>query len=339
MSKTFPTVIISKELSDIQSGDWKIPEPPIEPTIPMIPEKIKFSFWLYAVPVIGYVFIDEEFVNLGVFIIGIFVFLFGIYIYDKINFPKEHDEYILKIKQYERNLTKYNESKSDYENLISKRNDASFNQELFLRYFKNSQTFTKNYTCKKGLVELTFLKTLNEYFPNEIFHDKIIEYFKPSLQYESVNNSFYEEYAPHLYDYGGVVNSIKEYLPYCPDFIFKHQTSNLHIDIEIDEPYAKDKPIHFLYNSHDEKRNTYFLNNRWIIVRFTEEQVVNNRISCCYFIANVIKYFTGDNSYLKKFSREYHLTPIKVWTQKEAEKMIVEKYRHTYLKDFIPVIF
>lgn len=64
-----------------------------------------------------------------------------------------------------------------------------------------------------------------------------------------------------------VLNDEKKY-PYQPDYVFHYDERDLYIDIEIDEPYAyhSKKPIHI----DDNKRNNYFLQKGWSIIRFAE---------------------------------------------------------------------
>lgn len=76
---------------------------------------------------------------------------------------------------------------------------------------------------------------------------------------------------------------------YQPDYTFICPVTDLHIDIEIDEPYAlkNQRPIHF-YGS-DTKRNEFFLGCNWCVIRFTESQAVNAPKECCMTIDSVYK--------------------------------------------------
>ena len=101
---------------------------------------------------------------------------------------------------------------------------------------------------------------------------------------------------------------------YFPDFVFECAKSGLHIDIEIDEPYSlKEKePIHYI-GSKDEGRNRYFLDQNWVVIRFSENQIINNTQGCLNLIDKVV------NAILqKRVPENNNLPPEKRWTYEEA---------------------
>lgn len=118
---------------------------------------------------------------------------------------------------------------------------------------------------------------------------------------------------------------------YTPDFIYIDPITGNHIDIELDEPYVYDtgEPTH--YQGYDDKRNQFFLNNSWAIIRFSEEQIIKYPDSCCKAIAEVVAYFRSDETPLEPFINTLDLAPIPHWTQEEAVKMAQASYRDTYL--------
>jgi hypothetical protein len=166
---------------------------------------------------------------------------------------------------------------------------------------------------KKGLAEETFGLSLNKYFPNEIITDK------------------------------GIVTSQFKNPNFTPDFVFSHLTSNLKIDIEVDEPYTLEtrEPIHYRYlkrENHkfeiintDQYRNDCFSNNTWFIVRFTEEQVLKQPDECCHLLADLIETLTQDTKYKDKFTRIKYPRQVKSWTIKHSIKLAEESYRESYL--------
>lgn len=120
--------------------------------------------------------------------------------------------------------------------------------------------------------------------------------------------------------------------PYCPDFAYIDRNTNLSIDIEIDEPYdyKSSKPMHFEESRKDQKRNDFFLDKGWIVIRFSEEQVVRYPKSCCKAIAKVIAKVLGDKSVLSQFRNVEDLPTIRQWTESEAATMAAKNYRQTY---------
>ena len=195
-----------------------------------------------------------------------------------------------------------------------------------LQKLKNTKSANINFKNKKGIIEPFFLEKLNFFFPNEIYTDMVIEHFKSWKTKDGAHSAGIQAYNPY-------VNEFTD--PYSPDFIFKSQKTGMHIDIEIDEPYSlKTKEIFHAYDDlKDGRRNRYFLEKGWFIVRFAEEQIIKSPEACCFLISELIEKITGDDGYLDKF--ENHKEPIAVakW-EKNDTKMIEENYRENYLKNF-----
>lgn len=108
----------------------------------------------------------------------------------------------------------------------------------------------------------------------------------------------------------------------------------LGLQIEVDEPYAgkNGKPHHCVDHGMDAKRDMFFLDRDWIIIRFAEIQVVSEPIACCFVVAKVVAQLTGDTSYIDLISNSAPPKKVPVWTEKEAKTMAKEDFRHTYLK-------
>lgn len=119
--------------------------------------------------------------------------------------------------------------------------------------------------------------------------------------------------------------------PYSPDFAYIDQSTNLYIDIEIDEPYAyqSNKLTHFI--GKDDRRNKIFIDKGWLVIRFCEEQVVHYPHSCCKAIAQLISDVLGNSLEINQFIDVPDLNPVKQWTESEAANMADKNYRQTYL--------
>ncbi len=121
--------------------------------------------------------------------------------------------------------------------------------------------------------------------------------------------------------------------PYEPDFtlIDEKNELNLFIDIEIDEPYdgVSRQPIH--YTGVDKQRNEFFRNRGWIVIRFAEYQIFTETLSCCKFIAEVVKSINPDFVISNRLSKANDITPISQWTKEQAIKWANQKYREQYL--------
>lgn len=116
---------------------------------------------------------------------------------------------------------------------------------------------------------------------------------------------------------------------YKPDIALVWREKNVYIDIEIDEPYdiVSRKPIHYIGCS-DELRNKYLQENGWFVIRFSEEQIVNDIEYVRNVLRNILSYYTDD----KRFSTELKLKDTNRWTYEEAIEMEKSCVRENYLK-------
>jgi len=121
---------------------------------------------------------------------------------------------------------------------------------------------------------------------------------------------------------------------YSTDFTISFPEIGIWIDVEIDEPYdyKTGKPTHCSDDERDRNRNSFFLNNNWIVVRFSEEQVVRYPESCCKEIALVIRRVTGIEKYVHDLTDATSLGISPMWTSRQALKMAKAKIRDKYLR-------
>jgi len=121
---------------------------------------------------------------------------------------------------------------------------------------------------------------------------------------------------------------------YSTDFTISFPEIGIWIDVEIDEPYdyKTGKPTHCSDDERDRNRNSFFLNNNWIVVRFSEEQVVRYPESCCKEIALVIRRVTGIEKYVHDLTDATSLAISPMWTSRQALKMAKAKVRDKYLR-------
>jgi hypothetical protein len=121
---------------------------------------------------------------------------------------------------------------------------------------------------------------------------------------------------------------------YTADFILIHRATGLAIDIEIDEPYdgKTGKPHHCVDRNKDNQRNQFFLERDWVVIRFSELQIVKYPDACCKVIAKIVFQITGDYRSLVKLQNVKELLPHKQWKVKEAVYMAKTKFRNSYLQ-------
>ena len=123
---------------------------------------------------------------------------------------------------------------------------------------------------------------------------------------------------------------------YVADFIVVDPTTGISIDVEIDEPYIASKerygqPHHCIDSPLDDRRDQFFLNGNYIVIRFAEEQVIKYPKACCKIIAETLATVTGNPSLATPFSDLNYPIPVRRWTTKESQIMAQKNYRQRYL--------
>lgn len=178
----------------------------------------------------------------------------------------------------------------------------------------------------------------------EIRRDRLRQVLRQAVSPDCTNNpkrgraeaefeTYLRQYFPGFICTGPAFQIPDYEYPYTPDFIYVDPELNLWIDIEIDEPYAYDtkKPIHYI-DSRDEDRNDFFIQRGWVVIRFSEEQVVRYPDRCCKTIARAIADILGDDSILNSFNYVSDLKPATRWTSEQGLEMAHNNYRDSYLK-------
>jgi len=264
--------------------------------------------------------------------------LMRVYKRDLIDIPKfnkqfqEHHELALKwykkeLDDYNSNiLPDYNNEYSLYQDLLRWSKSPIEDKDsrltfLLIHLHCNSPMTTeyqKNKKLSKGITEPFFEKFLNEHYKENFA-------LAQATIISEGNENFYE-----------------------PDFVLTDY--QLKICIEIDEPYvaATNEPIHFLEDLNERKRNrsrgfvpkdmhhidskrdAFFINHQWIVVRFTEKQVVENPKACLFLLDKIINYTKMQESNII-VSPNNAVRIEKKWTRYDAEDLAKNKYRQSYL--------
>lgn len=126
---------------------------------------------------------------------------------------------------------------------------------------------------------------------------------------------------------------VENYRPYEPDIaIIDLNKPSIRIDIEIDEPYSaiSNQPIHFI-GCGDDFRDANLNNLGWIVIRFTEYQVVSNMQGCAAFIAQILNAINPNLTICTSLLSHSLPAPVKRWSNVEATIMASEKIREKYL--------
>lgn len=209
--------------------------------------------------------------------------------------------------KYQGQLTIYNRAVQDYERdkkiLLAPGKVQEFRENLIKKELQVTISHDGiNSIGKPGYCEPLFKRELIKYFSAEKIKTKLTLAI-PDYQY-----------------------------PYSPDFAYIDTSLGLHINIEIDEPYAfkTKKPTHYLSAEKDERRNIFFLSKGWIVIRFAEEQVARYPDSCCKLIAEIIHNFIENKAIILQFSNVVDLPVVIQWTEDEAWEMAAKGDRDRY---------
>lgn len=182
----------------------------------------------------------------------------------------------------------------------------NFRRNELIKYFNNStepKIVDKVYS--RGVSETYFLNYLNNYFKNNV-HTKLC-----------------------------IVDESFDGIPFSPDFLVIYPEFKIYFDIEIDEPYIGNNgnPIHFI-GSNDDYRNTFFLKNRWIVIRFAEIQIIKYPDICCEIIQATIDSIKSDNQIDKK-SIKSRIENFACWDKDEANRLAYIRFRNKYLPNHL----
>ena len=149
----------------------------------------------------------------------------------------------------------------------------------------------KNSRAREGRSEAAFGEVLKDFFPGKIHSKRSLNI--PEFRY-----------------------------PYTPDFIYFDPETGLYIDIEIDEPYdwRYRKPRHVQGCRKERRRNQFFLERGWGVIRFSEEQVMCWPDRCCKVISEAIAELFG-NEMAARYREIQDLPVQRRWSLDDARQM------------------
>jgi hypothetical protein len=307
---TFPIILIPPILEKVKLELPSVPTPPnlIQPKRPDFPHRINTKLitgeGVATIIPTGFLYFKAGPIpSLMLMATVITTITLQVWLQIK-SFPHRINNYHRQASIYEKNLLSNDKIKNEYDQKVkeirSPQNIAKYRITKVREILAETTSPNTDTSANRGRAEPYFEEYLHRYFPNKIQtqHGFTI----PNFEY-----------------------------PYTPDFIYSDLSLGLYIDIEIDEPYFLDntgelKPLHY----NDDRRNQFFLDRRWIVIRFAEEQIVRQPESCCKVIAETIASIIGDDSILYSFRSISQLKPVQRWTQTEAYAMAANKYRDKY---------
>jgi hypothetical protein len=228
------------------------------------------------------------------------------------------------------NLVSENLSNEEYEKLLDEY------QIEYLKYKYKLTTYEKNkllYNSEMKAICALYENNIVE-AKQKIYHKKIHPYCEPILRTENKTRGKYDRHFADILKrcYPNSIVSL-DLEPsgsigwYQPDIVFTDKETNLSIDIEIDEPYVLNsgKPIHCIGD--DDDRNNYFLRENWVVLRFTERQIINHPDECCRLVFSIVQHVKFGIAVENKVPIESR------WTFEAAGLMAKDNYRQKYFPD------
>lgn len=218
-------------------------------------------------------------------------------------FPQRQQEYKFLLEKYEKDQLQY---KSLCDRIMSPAKLSEFRGgiirkklELLQPYFMDVEDTD---VVKRGASESYFVEVLQHCFWEDLDSEVITDKKVP------VGDTFY-----------------------YPDIVFK-TPNGIYIDIEIDEPYngATGEPIHYTTNglSIDYKRNKFFQEHGWVVVRFAEKQIFDNPRACVEFLLQL------ENCILEMSFDDLCISDDFVcpkWNEKLSHMWAYRKFRDSYV--------
>ncbi|PKD43710.1 endonuclease domain-containing protein [Rhodohalobacter barkolensis] len=212
------------------------------------------------------------------------------------NWSKEYKTYKDRLSQYNSSITNHQQNLNTFN-----KKQLEYKQKTN-RYFAERKKLTQSKEWQKyidGQIRKSVLEKFSKYYKKnryDLDHFDITK-LKPKLSdrytNEGFSESFFYNYLILLFDENRIITQHSVGI-YYPDFIIATE-NQFNLDIEIDEPYAFEtrEPIHYYFDDTDivadEIRNKFFKDHGWVVIRFTEKQILTQPESCCAEIIRVCK--------------------------------------------------
>ena len=213
---------------------------------------------------------------------------------EKLRYEKAVEEYPGIIELYETHLAQYKEAKRKQDALILSCKSAFLSNHLKSAFSQSDNYSIVNDPPQKGRCEDLLFASLMHTLPDLVHIDTTISGYYPDIMVSTQNGVF--------------------------------------IDIEIDEPYemTSRKEIHYI-GCDDEERNARIAKKGWMIIRFSEKQVMTNCFSCTKMVRNLVNIIDeGDLQAVDDLITITETIKDKRWRKEDARMMSINNYRRTY---------
>lgn len=266
---------------DIDKRDYKFPAKVVKGShsTQYHDASLAYVFLPLGILLLGFVMVEEnEDLGFTLIIIGLVVSFFSYKIYGSAqkkvdNQNKWAKDEIERKYKYESNLYKQRKNISK----ASKNKDIEYNKMLN-EYSIPKKRFHHRKYLTSGKFEITATELTDDFLPKSGLSEGYLFYM------------FVHSY-PHLAEFFHQNKRVffkESDKNYYPDIAFIDKRYFLYIDIEIDERYTLNDKESIHGTQQDEYRNQQFSSNGWIVVRFTENQVLSDPIGCMRTVVNIV---------------------------------------------------
>ena len=282
-------------LQELPPNNLVVPAPPEPPIYPYNPNLLSLYAWVGGICFALYLLLQNVYLIVWALVLSVISFLL-IKVRFRFALDKYHAArayaavYEVRVAEYQKKLKELFPP------------DALWNYRLsLLKQFFSAAKKPKTTTpddeqhIRKGRHEAMFHKYLVECFGSAIQTNKKLD----------------------------VLHGYKYNISYYPDFIY-HDETGLYLAIEVDEPYDEknSKPMHCVGT--DDDRNNFFIENKWAVIRFSQEQVIKYPELCCKEIALAVYGINRMNYPVKDYVAT--LPRQKKWTEYEAKALASKIY-------------
>lgn len=244
-------------------------------------------------------------------------------------------KFIIELFRYAKNYIAYAKVYKKYKFLIQLTEEYSDQSDFYFSVRRKFLLLSINddIDLTKTITEVkrAKLKEITKDIVKPINHDQVI-----NLQ-KGISENFFVNQLKAYFDFTeiGILTDCSVDC-FFPDVVL-YTEDGLYVDIEIDEPYVGNtkEVIHYYEPEsnfyYDGARNNFFLDSGWLIIRFTEKQIIKNSMSCCYEIALVLsKIF---DLKIPEDKVKERLVPERFWSKELGEKLANSNYRNSYFPE------
>lgn len=189
--------------------------------------------------------------------------------------------------------------------------------------------FSKLCKFRREKMKEVLLHTDSETFPSEN---------KCAVLYEKFHEELSKRFDGVLY-YNRYVKDRLSDMRFAPDYMLVFGDSNLCVAIEIDKPYSLEErePEDYISAADNGLWESFglsedvFCGKGWIVVRFSEPQVVSEPLKCCKKIVDVITGIIGSSRFTDGLENVGVLESQNFWTLEQCRYYAQNNFRESYL--------